>query len=135
MAETLCFCHFVRRSRDLNPGCDYSHYSLSRARKSGRNTWFVWRVVLVWLLYGFLRDLVDGLDGVGDIRVSVAVEHFCGAPAHDLADDFGGDVDADGQGCGCGVPARVRRQITDAGGSCGSVISLIKLVTIARQEA
>ena len=32
--ETQRFRGFWRRSRDLNPGCDYSHYSLSRGAPS-----------------------------------------------------------------------------------------------------
>ena len=35
--ETQRFRGFWRRSRDLNPGCDYSHYSLSRGAPSA--TW------------------------------------------------------------------------------------------------
>lgn len=35
--ETQRFQGFWRRSRDLNPGCDYSHYSLSRGAPSA--TW------------------------------------------------------------------------------------------------
>ena len=42
--ETQCFRGFWRRSRDLNPGCDYSHYSLSRGAPSAPGTfryhWF-----------------------------------------------------------------------------------------------
>ena len=36
---------FWRRSRDLNPGCDYSHYSLSRGAPSA--TWVLLHVKLI----------------------------------------------------------------------------------------